>query len=446
MTSSTRASYARLLLAGTLVSGAAATALLTPAYAGTAPVPGTYTTTLDRSSVVAGAAPSVFTVTVANASPPSSEDVLNSGQVAVAAGFVEVSAPSVVTDSSGLTWTVSTSGNTVTFSSPVGLAPGATVSVPVTAGAPTKTGTYTWGSSASGVVNSVTGTSFTNTGNSLSITVLPSQPAQLAFTQQPSTTQVNTVMTPAVAVAVEDAYGNLTPAYTGTVTLSAAFNPNTGDATDPPGLPVSATPASGTATFSDLAIGEVGNGYTLQATSGSLTPATSTPFDVPEDILYCPAGQQCDTGVVGDPSNTTADIVDGIGSSNDVLDVSVGNSIAPTCGSGSEQGLPVRFDNTDSSRLLQVTQVLAKSIVDALPDNGTAHYNICYASTKEFTTASGAPATSGSNGEFDGLLPDCGAVANLAPCVASQTKTQDGDVKTVYLSPGGDPQGIYLAL
>ena len=37
---------------------------------------------------------------------------------------------------------------------------------------------------------------------------------------------------------------------------------------------------NGVATFSDLSIDQVGNGYTLQAAASGLTGAVSTPFNI----------------------------------------------------------------------------------------------------------------------------------------------------------------------
>jgi hypothetical protein len=82
-----------------------------------------------------------------------------------------------------------------------------------------------------------------------------------------------------VAVTVEDAAGNPVSGYTGTVTLA----PGPGG---PAGAVLGGTrtatidPDNGVATFPDLSMGQPGTGYTLTATAGGLTAATSAAFQV----------------------------------------------------------------------------------------------------------------------------------------------------------------------
>ena len=103
-------------------------------------------------------------------------------------------------------------------------------------------------------------------------------PPKLAFTTQPpSTTQAGSRF--AVAVSVEDAAGNVvTSDSTDQVTLGiAAGTGASGSSLRCARNPV--TVSSGVADFS-CSINTAGSGYTLSATSGSLTPATSSGFQV----------------------------------------------------------------------------------------------------------------------------------------------------------------------
>ena len=88
--------------------------------------------------------------------------------------------------------------------------------------------------------------------------------------------QLGSAITPAVVVAAQDQFGNPTPSFTGSVAL--AFGANPSGATLGGTNPRSAV--AGLATFSDLALDQTGTGYTLVASSGALTPATSAPFNV----------------------------------------------------------------------------------------------------------------------------------------------------------------------
>jgi CSLREA domain-containing protein len=110
---------------------------------------------------------------------------------------------------------------------------------------------------------------------SFNLTNLPGAPAQLAFGQQPSTTLVNSPITPAVTVRVLDAFGNLTNSN---ATVMLALGANPGAATLSGTTTINAV--NGIATFSTLALDKSGTGYTLVASSAGLAGATSTPFNI----------------------------------------------------------------------------------------------------------------------------------------------------------------------
>jgi subtilase family serine protease len=119
------------------------------------------------------------------------------------------------------------------------------------------------------VKSSVTGTA--------SVTVSPAAAATLVFGQQPTNATAGATITPAVTVRVLDAYGNLvTTDNTDQITLALASNPGAGTLSGTTTVTVS----GGFATFGNLSINNAGNGYTLQATSGSLAAATSASFNI----------------------------------------------------------------------------------------------------------------------------------------------------------------------
>jgi sugar lactone lactonase YvrE len=99
--------------------------------------------------------------------------------------------------------------------------------------------------------------------------VVTTQPPPAPLANQPFT----------VVVTVEDANGNAVSGYGGYVTLS--LSPNS-----PPGATLGGTTAvrvdsnNGTATFQDLTINHTGSGFTLVASSGSLTSAATAQFNV----------------------------------------------------------------------------------------------------------------------------------------------------------------------
>jgi len=100
----------------------------------------------------------------------------------------------------------------------------------------------------------------------------------LLFGVEPTNTVVNTPITPAVVVEIRDAQGALLPG-TGPITLSIDDDPSGGTATLNCAACVNgvstAPNVGGTATFSDLSIDVVGNGYSFAAQGEALDPAIS---------------------------------------------------------------------------------------------------------------------------------------------------------------------------
>jgi hypothetical protein len=104
-------------------------------------------------------------------------------------------------------------------------------------------------------------------------------PAKLAFVQQPTDVSFLAPITPAVTVEVQDAAGTRITSGTGsTASISMAIGTNPGAATL--GGTTTRTAAAGLATFNDLTLNSVANGYTLAASSSGLTGATSNTFNV----------------------------------------------------------------------------------------------------------------------------------------------------------------------
>ena len=108
-----------------------------------------------------------------------------------------------------------------------------------------------------------------------SVTVTAAGANKLAFGTQPSNTAAGSSITPAVTVQIQDQFGNLTTS-TANVTLAIGANPGSGTLSGT----VTVAAVSGTATFSNLSINKTGTGYTLNASSGALTGATSNTFNI----------------------------------------------------------------------------------------------------------------------------------------------------------------------
>lgn len=121
----------------------------------------------------------------------------------------------------------------------------------------------------------VSDTTNASINGSTSVTVNPASAAALAFVQQPTTTVAGATMTPAVTVKILDAYGNLVSGdSTDAVSLAITSGTGTAGATLSGGGPVTAS--GGIAKFASLSINQAGTGYTLTATSGTVSGATAT--------------------------------------------------------------------------------------------------------------------------------------------------------------------------
>ena len=100
---------------------------------------------------------------------------------------------------------------------------------------------------------------------------------KLAFTVSPSDTNHSFPFSRQPVVAVEDAYGNVVASdNTDQVTVAILSNPGNGLLAGTKTVTV----VNGIAQFSNLSINAAGQLYSLQATSGSLTPGTSASFTI----------------------------------------------------------------------------------------------------------------------------------------------------------------------
>lgn len=111
------------------------------------------------------------------------------------------------------------------------------------------------------------------TSSSFAVTVAPA--SQLAFTTEPPA-NVAARAAFSVAVTARDSLGNAVTSFTGSVSVAIAANPASGTLSGT----LTQTAVGGVATFSGLAIDNIGSGYTLRASAAGLTSATSTPFNV----------------------------------------------------------------------------------------------------------------------------------------------------------------------
>jgi type II secretory pathway pseudopilin PulG len=106
----------------------------------------------------------------------------------------------------------------------------------------------------------------------------PGAAAQLVYIEQPGNASINTALTPEPVVAIEDAAGNIVTQDLSPVTL--AITPGTGTNGANLSAGCSGTEFYGVVTFSSCTIDTAGAGYTLTASDGTLSTATSSAFTV----------------------------------------------------------------------------------------------------------------------------------------------------------------------
>jgi hypothetical protein len=280
------------------------------------------------------------------------------------------------------------------------------------------------------------------------------------FVGQPSTTQVNEAVTPAVVVKVENLDGQVDWDYNGPVVLEYAVNRL--GAPLPTGNQVNAW--HGTATFSELTFSQVGFGFELVAQipgeSESEGPAPwpwqwqsdwswmpgfgdgmsqpSSPFDIVGQLLHCGESEDdpCTTGTVSsDGASGSATAPDETGT----LEATGGGF--PTLSCTTADGV-VSFSST-------LSKTISLSFAGPLGEHPWQNWHkksvdICWGSPTPFVTKSGFPAQfNPANDEYEGLLPSCGAY-RPEPCVSSVWIGSWGSsVRATIQAPAGDPHITY---
>ena len=122
---------------------------------------------------------------------------------------------------------------------------------------------------------------------------------KLVFTTQPSNTGVGLTITPAVQVTAEDSGNTTLGTFTGGITVAIGSGPGTLSGT------TTQSAVAGVATFSDLSINKIANGYTLTASpTGGVPDATSNAFNI--DTFY--VDSQGNFGTLDLPTGTVTQI------------------------------------------------------------------------------------------------------------------------------------------
>ena len=148
-------------------------------------------------------------------------------------------------------------------------------------------------------------------GITSAINVTPAAASQVVITTEPPAT-VKLSSPFSIQASIEDAYGNLVTTATNIISVALAANP-TGAVL---GGTLSASANGGVAAFANLTINKVGNGYTLQLSSASLTGATTTAIDVTKNgksaIIVAAPVTSASNALLGPMSFDSTDLSDGL--------------------------------------------------------------------------------------------------------------------------------------
>jgi hypothetical protein len=251
-------------------------------------------------------------------------------------------------------------------------------------------------------------------------------PSTLVFAVQPTTTQVQTAMTPAVVVDVENSQGYLESSFNGPVTLTYAVNPV--GAPEPANNVVYAV--GGVATFPALTFSAIGIGFELQASAEQATSSPSQPFGIAttSQAVTCQPGQTCQSPTVSSDGTSGFAVASAAGTT-DVLTASAGFPPLSCTKFGGVLGFFV------PNRSKVITLTLAGS---AAPKAKGKNLDICFGSPTPFITENGKTSKfNPADNLYEGALPSC--QRQSAPCIASQARESDGSVVSTIDAPPGDP-------
>lgn len=272
-------------------------------------------------------------------------------------------------------------------------------------------------------------------------------------TAPPAATLYNAVMSPSPVVTARDGCGHaVTSAIP--VTLTDAYTPSRFSSSATTTATTSAT--NGQASFGNLKFGSFGFYDRLTATATGFTSTTSGLFIVAEELSQCDDSGNCSLDV-GTKSSTLAQVA-GTGSPGQYVS---GSRLANTSGTNTftqctaQEGGNLQVSDTivvDSPISKTVTMTIAKSLVNAVSNNGAPFMDICLSIPLEVQTADNAFVTKAevAGGQppdpptaHEGLLPDCTDVSDVAPCVVSRKKNAANEI-IVFTLPEGDPHaGAY---
>jgi hypothetical protein len=266
----------------------------------------------------------------------------------------------------------------------------------------------------------------------------------LSWTTEPNSAKTNATITSnsysagnAPAVTVLDQNGD--PVTTSTAPMTVALANNLFAMLDGT-LNQQADGSTGTASFGDLSINAPATGYKLNATSGTLTGATSSPFNITDQVVGCTQNDPTACVTNDGTQNGNNAKVSATPTSTGLLleSVNADNASQLICaGYTSADPNTYQFSTPEGwGKTVTLTIRPLKKLSGQNTNKILAAQQICLGAPADFTTASGTQAAPGTlpdgTSGFIGLLPDC-AKNSTGPCHARSQDTTIADP----LSPNG---------
>jgi hypothetical protein len=280
----------------------------------------------------------------------------------------------------------------------------------------------------------------TITATSASFQVYPGALGSLAIGNV-ADTAVGVAISPPVTVTAYDGYGNLEscPICSVNVTLGISLDGAGGGTTLGGGGPVPTDTSTGVSAFPAVTLSQSGSGFTLKATSGSITSPDSNPFIV-YDAACGGANGSPYSSCSATKNNTSITTTYPTQTTNQTLIQLSGGSKSLTCGASTSTigslitWLPAASDTGGNvytwQNPISVTLRWNKALV---PGTGVSNFTLCLA--KPVATAWG-PANTYS------VVKDCPSKLTkntLLPCASRRNRDNAGDLIIVLLMGSGDP-------
>ena len=346
---------------------------------------------------------------------------------------------------------------------------GSTLHVAVKAVAPSRCNNYfvDWLSlaNASGLFGPLLRLDLANSMLTTHVTCAPPASA-LQFNGQPNNALVNDAITgdsydtsgPPVTVDLVDSGGNAVNTSGVPVTIALGTNPDNATL----GGTLTENTVNGVATFSDLTLAQPDNGYTLVASSGALTGATSSSFDENNQETACTAGTDCSDTITSGSGSLGVDIPDPASNSTITESVDVGTPMDGPHANAADVGCARYSPPPGSADWYEFVENPAQNAnggetFDAKTitwtvnnaENDDNNFEVCFGAPYDFQIgpnvdgalllAPQGPLPDGTTG-FVGLLDTCsdlGDAASSNPCVSTEVPVGDTGIQVTVAIPAG---------